>query len=80
MTSVIRDAILITINKNGGTFEGTEELSLVLKSANNKKWVMRCVRILEKDGKIYIHRSRGGRGHRTVYKSTTARKLTNERH
>lgn len=80
MTSVIRDAILIAIKKNGGTFEGTEELSRVLNTINNKKWVVRCVRILERDGEIYIARTRGGRGHRTVYKSTTARKLINERH
>lgn len=66
MTSTIQDAIIIVLEQNGGELKGTEELSLMLHV--QKRWTIKCVRVLESNGQIQILQSRGGRGKRTVYK------------
>lgn len=77
MTSQIMQAIILVIDHEGGELKGTEQLALTINA--KKTHVIKWVRALQHDGKLRIVPSRGGRGHRTVYRSTTARKLRNER-
>jgi hypothetical protein len=64
--SVVRDAILIMLDQNNGEIEGTEQLARQLNA--DKPWLIKSVRVLERDGQLTIVPSRGGRGNRTVYK------------
>lgn len=66
--SIIKQAILIVLDENGGELQGTEKLQLCT-NAHNKTWFINCVRVLEENGQLQIiNAPRGGRGNRTVYK------------
>lgn len=62
----LRDAILIVLDDDGGETHGTDSLASRLNAG--KPWLIKSVRVLEKDGELTIIPSRGGRGHRTIYK------------
>jgi hypothetical protein len=64
--STVRDAILIMLDEHDGEIHGTELLARHLNA--DKPWIIKCVRVIESDGQIEIIPSRGGRGHRTIYR------------
>lgn len=65
--SQLKEALRKLIN-GSVVIVGTEELTLRTANANCRTWVLKQARALEAEGVITIHQSRGGRGHKTVYK------------
>lgn len=47
---------------------GTEHMSYGLLGCSNKSWTIKKLRELMDDGLLLILPSRGGRGHKTIYK------------
>lgn len=47
---------------------GTEHMAYDVLGCSNKPWIRILLRQLQADGLVNILRSRGGRGHKTIYK------------
>jgi hypothetical protein len=47
---------------------GTEEIAIRFSGVDSKSWILRMLRRLQDKGIITIIPSRGGRGHKTVYR------------
>lgn len=65
--STVRQAILLVIDENG-EIAGTETLACTLNLNNNKGYVIRSARLLQRAGVLTIIPSNGGRGKKTIYK------------
>ena len=61
------EIMIDVLDKNDGEMRGTETFALTVNMPN-KAWLRRILRRLASGGEITITPSRGGRGHKTVYR------------
>jgi hypothetical protein len=68
MTSHYPKKIILVIEQNGGEIHGTCNLAAALGASDNLTRLKQPVQLLVDAGAITVTRTRGGRGHQTVYK------------
>lgn len=62
----IQQTIIIMLDRNNGTIEGTEHLAADLIGCNNHAHVRSKLKALEETGLIQVIRTLGGRGHKNI--------------